>query len=78
MAKKKKINTVDLNRFSAKSVSKESKLIRVKVLIVCEGEKTEPNYFRQLKHVNLGLVVHGAMKPLNFGMYCTLTAVAQQ
>lgn len=54
MAKKKKLNTVDLNRFSAKSVSKESKLIRVKVLIVCEGEKTEPNYFRSFSQIANG------------------------
>ncbi|MDR3287062.1 MAG: RloB family protein, partial [Prevotellaceae bacterium] len=47
MARVKKIDNADLKRFAYKSnKSKEKRDLKVYFLIVCESEKTEPNYVR--------------------------------
>ncbi len=51
MARKVKIDNSTLKRIERKEAKrqKETKQKRKKYLIVCEGEKTEPNYFDSLK-----------------------------
>lgn len=43
-AKKIKIDNASL-KFKRQSQRREQKFIRCSILIVCEGTKTEPNYF---------------------------------
>ena len=50
MARVQKIDNVDLKRFVKSSVKRKLRKIRVFFLIVCEGEKTEPNYFKNFKN----------------------------
>lgn len=47
MARVMKIDNADLKRFKKNSAKRKPRPIRVCFLIVCEGEKTEPNYFKQ-------------------------------
>lgn len=49
MARVQKIDNVDLKRFGRSSVKRRLREIKVFFLIVCEGEKTEPNYFKKFK-----------------------------
>ena len=49
MARVQKIDNADLKRFARSSVKREPREIKVFFLIVCEGEKTEPNYFEKFK-----------------------------
>jgi hypothetical protein len=49
MARVQKIDNADLKRFTRSSVKRKSREIKVFFLIVCEGEKTEPNYFEKYK-----------------------------
>ena len=50
MARKIKIDNAILKRFEQKSKKqKDIKKISCRILIVCEGEKTEPNYFKKFK-----------------------------
>ena len=49
MARVQKIDNADLKRFARSSVKRKSREIKVFFLIVCEGEKTEPNYFKKFK-----------------------------
>ena len=49
MAKAQKIDDIDLQRFGKSSVERKSREIKVFFLIVCEGAKTEPNYFNKFK-----------------------------
>lgn len=49
MARVRKIDNADLKRFARSSAKRKSKEIKVFFLIVCEGEKTEPNYFIKFK-----------------------------
>jgi len=51
MARKAKIDNALLKRLERKEVKRviETKTKRVYFLIVCEGEKTEPNYFEAIK-----------------------------
>ena len=51
MARKVKIDNAILKRLQRKETKRveNSKTKRRYVLIVCEGEKTEPNYFKSLK-----------------------------
>lgn len=58
MAKKKKLSAMSTESFAAQEVSKEEKLIRIRVLIVCEGTKTEPNYFKSFSKVQKGIFVY--------------------
>jgi hypothetical protein len=49
MARVQKIDNADLKRFARSSVKRKLREIKVFFLIVCEGEKTEPNYFEKFK-----------------------------
>ena len=47
MARVQKIDNADLKRFARSSVKREPREIKISFLIVCEGEKTESNYFKK-------------------------------
>jgi hypothetical protein len=47
MARVQKIDNVDLKRFARSSAKRESREVKIFFLIVCEGSKTEPNYFKK-------------------------------
>ncbi|MDR0614267.1 MAG: RloB family protein [Dysgonamonadaceae bacterium] len=49
MARVRKIDNADLKRFAKSSKKNQPKEVKIFFLIVCEGEKTEPNYFRKFK-----------------------------
>ena len=49
MARVRKIDNADLKHFERSSVKRRLREIKVLFLIVCEGEKTEPNYFDKFK-----------------------------
>jgi hypothetical protein len=49
MARVQKIDNADLKRFTRSSVKRKPREIKVFFLIVCEGAKTEPNYFDKFK-----------------------------
>lgn len=46
MGKKKKLSSMNLERYSYKEAIHDDIKVRCRILIVCEGEKTEPNYFK--------------------------------
>lgn len=46
-----KIENSDVKRFK-KREKKKKKSISCRILIVCEGTKTEPNYFKAFKRIN--------------------------
>lgn len=52
-AKRIKIDNAS-SKFRRQSQKREQKVIRCSVLIVCEGTKTEPNYFEALPKSNRG------------------------
>lgn len=59
MANKIKIDNALLKRQKLKAAKRRSKKkIQCRILIVCEGEKTEPNYFRFFQVHNNGLFVY--------------------
>lgn len=58
MGKKKSLNSVALSSFGMNSSKHEPVEVICRILIVCEGEKTEPNYFRSFKRVNRGGFVY--------------------
>ncbi|MCD8289999.1 MAG: RloB family protein [Prevotella sp.] len=58
MGKKKKLSAINLERFKFKEVIHSDVKIRCRILIVCEGEKTEPNYFRTFDQMQYGSVVY--------------------
>ncbi len=45
-------------RYAKRSLKRRERPIRCKILIVCEGTKTEPNYFKAFKSRNQGTVVY--------------------
>ena len=47
VARVQKIDNVVLKRFNRQKVKRKERVIHVSFLIVCEGEKTEPNYFKK-------------------------------
>lgn len=49
MARKKSLNSVSLSLFRMNSATHRNVDVVCRILIVCEGEKTEPNYFRSFK-----------------------------
>jgi hypothetical protein len=49
MARVRKIDNADLKRFAKSSKKNKPREVKVFFLIVCEGEKTEPNYFKKFK-----------------------------
>ena len=56
-AKKIKIDKA-LAKFGKQSQSREQKVIRCSVLVVCEGTKTEPNYFEAFAKKQQGIIVY--------------------
>lgn len=56
-AKKIKIYNASL-KFRKQSQKREHKVIRCSVLIVCEGTKTEPNYFEAFAKKQQGIIVY--------------------
>jgi len=50
MARVQKIDSAILKRFRKSSVERKPREIKIFFLIVCEGEKTEPNYFENFKN----------------------------
>ncbi|WP_165157604.1 RloB family protein [Parabacteroides sp. ZJ-118] len=56
-AKKIKIDNASL-KFKKQSQKREHKIIRCSVLIVCEGTKTEPNYFEAFSERQRGIIVY--------------------
>ena len=56
-AKKIKIDKA-LAKFGKQSQSREQKVIRCSVLVVCEGTKTEPNYFEAFAQKQQGIIVY--------------------
>lgn len=57
MAKKIKIDNVS-TKFKRQSQKRVSKVVRCSVLIVCEGTKTEPNYFEAFAEKQKGVIVY--------------------
>ena len=57
MAKKIKIDNVS-TKFKRQSQKRVSKVVRCSVLIVCEGTKTEPNYFEAFAKKQQGVIVY--------------------
>lgn len=57
MARKIELTPTLANKFAAKRKNRVSRVIESRILIVCEGEKTEPNYFKALKGSNNGVFV---------------------
>lgn len=58
MAKKKSLNSVSLSSFKMSSSEHKPMEVICRILIVCEGEKTEPNYFRSFGRINRGGIVY--------------------
>ena len=58
MGKKKKLSSMNLERYSYKEAAHEDVKVRCRILIVCEGEKTEPNYFKSFDQMQYGSVVY--------------------
>jgi len=50
MARAQKIDNAILKRFAKSSVERKPREVKIFFLIVCEGEKTEPNYFENFKN----------------------------
>lgn len=55
MARKIKIDNAILKRRQHSAPKRKVRVINCNILIVCEGEKTEPNYFRVLIRLERGL-----------------------
>lgn len=58
MAKKKPISSMSLAAFKMSDSVHRAVDIVCRILIVCEGEKTEPNYFRSFDKLNRGGIVY--------------------
>ena len=58
MGKKKKLSSMNLERYSYKEATHEDVRVRCRILIVCEGEKTEPNYFKSFDQMQYGSIVY--------------------
>lgn len=56
-AKRIKIDNAS-SKFRRQSQKREQKVIRCSVLIVCEGTKTEPNYFEAFAEKQQGVIVY--------------------
>jgi hypothetical protein len=57
-ANKIKIDNAILKRYKRQDVKRQKRTIICKILIVCEGTKTEPNYFKAFKKINRGTAVY--------------------
>lgn len=53
-----KIDNAVLKRYKKQSAKRNKRIISCNILIVCEGTKTEPNYFSAFKELNRGTVVY--------------------
>jgi hypothetical protein len=58
MARKIKIDNAELKRRAYKESVRKPKKVVCRILIVCEGEKTEPNYFKAFDKRRNGLIVY--------------------
>lgn len=58
MARKIKIDNALLKRRAYKKPKREGKTIICRILIVCEGEKTEPNYFKAFHKIQRGSFIY--------------------
>lgn len=58
MGKKKVLSSMNLSRFGYKEAAHSEVKVRCRILIVCEGEKTEPNYFKSFDQMQHGSVVY--------------------
>lgn len=58
MAKKKSLKSVSLSSFKMNTSEHKPVEVVCRILIVCEGEKTEPNYFRSFGRINRGGMVY--------------------
>lgn len=56
-AKKIKIDYAS-SKFKKQSQRREPKIVRCSILIVCEGTKTEPNYFKAFAERKQGIIVY--------------------
>ena len=56
-ARKIKIDNASL-KFKRQSQRREQKVVRCSILIVCEGTKTEPNYFEAFAENQQGVIVY--------------------
>lgn len=54
MAKKKTLNSIDLLQFRTKTATHKNVQVKLNILIVCEGEKTEPLYFKNFNNIVMG------------------------
>ena len=58
-ANKIKIEPALTRRYKKQTAKKnKGKKISCKILIVCEGEKTEPNYFRSFENLSNGSLIY--------------------
>lgn len=57
MAKKIELNAQLIKSFASKRKKHAPRFIESRILVVCEGEKTEPNYFKALKGSDNGVFV---------------------
>ena len=58
MARKIKIDNAILKRRQHSAPKRKVRVINCNILIVCEGEKTEPNYFRVFNKTRKGTIVY--------------------
>lgn len=56
--RKKKLSSMNLGLYSYKEPVHEDVKVRCRILIVCEGEKTEPNYFKSFDQMQYGSMVY--------------------
>ncbi len=54
MAKPIELNTIGTGSWQREDTPKAPRTIRCRILIVCEGEKTEPNYFKAFGDIRRG------------------------
>jgi len=57
MTRVQRIDNADLKRFARSSVKRKPREIKIFFLIVCEGKKTEPNYFNKFKRKSGNIIV---------------------
>lgn len=58
MAKKKSFSSISVSSFGMSPTAHKPVEVVCRILIVCEGEKTEPNYFKSFGRINRGGTVY--------------------
>ena len=58
MSKKKKLSSMNLEQYSYKEATHEDVKVHCRILIVCEGEKTEPSYFKSFDQMQHDSIVY--------------------